>query len=71
VQVKQESVDSTVNFTTSLSQLRRYLSDPYLINGKKFDLRIYVLVTGVDPLRIYIHKEVTILLIMSQDLDRA
>ena len=38
--------------------VQRYLSDPYLINGHKFDLRIYVLVAGVDPLRIYIHEEV-------------
>lgn len=37
--------------------VQRYLINPYLINGKKFDLRIYILVTGVDPLRIYIHQE--------------
>jgi len=37
--------------------LQRYLADPYLINNKKFDLRMYVLVTGADPLRIYVHEE--------------
>ncbi|KAM3131882.1 hypothetical protein pb186bvf_016003 [Paramecium bursaria] len=34
-----------------------YLSKPYLIDGLKFDLRIYVLLAGCDPLRIYIYKE--------------
>jgi tubulin polyglutamylase TTLL6/13 len=36
---------------------QRYLTKPYLIDGLKFDLRIYVLLAGSDPLRIYIYKE--------------
>lgn len=35
----------------------RYIDNPMLIGGLKFDLRIYVAVTCIDPLRIYIYKE--------------
>jgi tubulin polyglutamylase TTLL6/13 len=36
---------------------QEYIHKPYLIDELKFDLRIYVMVYGVDPLRIYLYKE--------------
>lgn len=36
---------------------QNYLQNPFLIDGLKFDLRIYVLVAGSDPLKIFIHEE--------------
>ena len=34
-----------------------YISSPLLFNGYKFDLRIYVAITSVNPLRVYIYEE--------------
>ncbi|CEG42174.1 tubulin polyglutamylase [Plasmopara halstedii] len=54
-----------VFLTRNLAQIPRgdvlvaqqYVARPLLIDGKKFDLRIYVLVTSCSPLRVYIFND--------------
>ncbi|CAD8186669.1 unnamed protein product [Paramecium pentaurelia] len=34
-----------------------YIQNPHLINNFKYDLRVYVLITSTDPLRVYMYKD--------------
>jgi len=36
---------------------QKYLLNPYLIDGLKFDMRVYVLLYGCDPIRIFLYHE--------------
>ena len=36
---------------------QKYIAEPFLLDGLKFDLRIYVLLYGVSPLRIFLYEE--------------
>ncbi|XP_046677752.1 tubulin polyglutamylase ttll6-like isoform X1 [Homalodisca vitripennis] len=34
-----------------------YISKPFLVDGFKFDMRVYTLISSVDPLRIYVYND--------------
>lgn len=36
---------------------QKYIHDPFLVNGRKFHLRLYLVITNMQPLHALLHKE--------------
>lgn len=45
-----------IEFDKNETFLQEYVGKPLLVDGHKFDIGIYVMITSVDPLRVYIYK---------------
>ena len=43
--------------TPDVYLISKYISNPHLIHKLKYDFRIYVLVTGLSPLKLYLYRE--------------
>ncbi|CAG0885621.1 unnamed protein product [Cyprideis torosa] len=45
---------SEMNVTASGTFIQEFITNPFLIDGFKFDIGVYTYITSVDPLRIYV-----------------
>ncbi|KAK0164388.1 hypothetical protein PV328_003024 [Microctonus aethiopoides] len=45
-----------INFNERETFVQEYIEKPYLVDGYKFDIGVYTVITSIDPLRIYVYK---------------
>lgn len=45
-----------VNLNSNDSFVQEYIQNPFLVDGYKFDIGVYVVVTSINPLRVYIYN---------------
>ncbi|XP_058799666.1 probable tubulin polyglutamylase ttll-15 [Phymastichus coffea] len=53
--IKIQKVDN-LNLTTDGSFVQQFIEKPFLVDGYKFDIGIYTVITSIDPLRVYAYK---------------
>lgn len=45
-----------MNLTREGTFIQEFIHPPMLIDGYKFDIGVYTIITSVEPLRLYIYK---------------
>ena len=56
IQQWRKGLDGTPSEGTETYVVQRYIESPYTIGGKKFDCRLYVLVTSFSPLQVWLYR---------------
>lgn len=52
--IKIKKIDE-INLNDNLTFIQEYVDNPLLVDGFKFDIGVYVVITSIDPLRVYIY----------------
>nr|XP_031833556.1 probable tubulin polyglutamylase ttll-15 isoform X2 [Nomia melanderi] len=47
---------SDINLTVTGSFVQEFIQQPFLVDGYKFDIGVYTVITSIDPLRVYAYK---------------
>lgn len=45
-----------INYSDNDTFLQEFVDNPLLVDGHKFDIGVYVIITSIDPLRVYIYN---------------
>ncbi|XP_049529495.1 probable tubulin polyglutamylase ttll-15 [Anopheles darlingi] len=53
--IQIRSLDEIV-FNDNDTFIQEFIDDPLLVDGHKFDIGVYTVITSIDPLRVYIYK---------------
>ncbi|XP_070576680.1 probable tubulin polyglutamylase ttll-15 [Ptychodera flava] len=56
-----------LELNTDKTFIQEFIQKPFLIDGRKFDIGIYTVIASIDPLRLYIYEEETLIRYCSKD----